>query len=275
MKGIKLDHFEENQLNPEFETLSFSIVLVQPETIGNIGAVARVMKNFNFNRLVIFNPKETNDNIKSCETLGHAMHGKDVLLRANIFRSQDINDHFIDLKHFLEKFDLVIGTTAKGKHYTNVRRLSIFLDHLSLPISNKLYKIALLFGKESNGLTNQEILLVDVIIRIPTSKEYPTLNLSHACSIILYEIFKKIHKIKIGRGKHPVVLAEKHDRHLLYDFIKDLIQKLRLKEYSEKNIYFAFKNILERAIASKKEIRLLTGFFSKFHSILKNINLFE
>ncbi|GAI86336.1 unnamed protein product, partial [marine sediment metagenome] len=47
------------------------------------------------------------------------------------------------------------------------------------------------------------------ILRIPTGESYPSLNLSHACAIILYEIFKKINIINIGRGKHPVELAER------------------------------------------------------------------
>ena len=144
-----------------------------------------------------------------------------------------------------------------------------------MPISEKLLSIAILFGKESRGLTNEEISLADILIRIPTGDIYPTLNLSHACGIILYEIFKKINIINIGRGEKPVLLADKEDRLLLYSYIENIIKKLNVRQYKEDNMFFAFKNIFERSIMSKKELRLIIGVFSKLDSILKNIDLYK
>jgi len=137
----------------------------------------------------------------------------------------------------------------------------------------KPLNIAILFGKESRGLTNEEISLADILIRIPTAEKYPTINLSHSCGIILYEIFKKINVLNIGRGEKPVLLADKEDRRLAYSFIKNIIEKFKMREYKEENTFFAFKNIFERSLMSKKELSLITGFFSKLDSILNNINL--
>jgi tRNA C32,U32 (ribose-2'-O)-methylase TrmJ len=132
-----------------------------------------------------------------------------------------------------------------------------------------------LFGKESRGLTNEEISLADILIRIPTSNDYPTLNLSHACGIILFELFKKITIVNIGRGKHPVLLANRDDRLLLYDFIAHLIKKLKIPPYKEKNIYHAFKNTFERSIMSRKELSLITGLFSKLNSVVDGLDLYK
>ena len=136
-------------------------------------------------------------------------------------------------------------------------------------------KIAILFGKESRGLTNEEVKLADVLIRIPTDNDYPTLNLSHACGIILYEIFKKIHMISKGRGAHPVLAADKKDRLMLYNVIENIIKKLKIRLHKRENVFLSFKNIFGRSFATKKELSLILGVFTKINSILENLNLYE
>jgi TrmH family RNA methyltransferase len=270
-----LDSFQETRINENYENISFTVILISPESSGNIGAITRVMKNFNFNNLTIFNPLEDIDKIFSHETHGFAMHGKEVLLNAEVISFEKQEQHIGKLKEYLKSYDLIIASTAKGKSYTNIKRLAIFPEELRIPAPEKSMNIAILFGKESRGLTNEEISLADILIRIPTSNEYPTLNLSHACGIILYEIFKKITIVNIGRGKHPVLLADREDRLILYEFIDKLIQKLKIRNYKEKNVYHAFKNIFERSIMSRKELSLIIGLFSKLASILNNIELYE
>lgn len=271
----ELESFKETHRNDLYKNLTFSIVLVRPEHSGNIGSIARIMKNFNFEKLICFNPIENPDSIKSHKTNGFAMHGKEILSNAQIITIKNQEDHIREFNKFIKKFDLVIATTAKGKRYTNIKRLAIFPDDLVMPVSKKPLNIAILFGKESRGLTNEEINLADILIRIPTGDIYPTLNLSHACGIILYEIFKKINVLNIGRGEKPVLLADKKDRRLFYSYIEKIIKKLNVRQYKEENMFLAFKNIFERSIMSKKELRLTTGVFSKLDSILNNIDLYK
>ena len=274
-KKRELNSFRETQLNEKYKNISFTIVLVKPEHAGNIGSIARVMRNFNFEKLVIFNPIEEKELIKSYETQGFAMHGKDILLNAEIIKVENEEEHMSELIKYLKKFDLIIATTARGMRNTNIRRIAIFPEDLDIPVSEEPLNIAILFGRESRGLTNEEISLVDIILRIPTCNEYSALNISHACGISLYEIFKKIHVLNIGRGDHPVLLADKEDRILLYSFVKSLIKKLKIRSYKEENVYYAFKNVFERALMSKKELSLIIGLFSKFDSFLKDIKLYE
>ncbi len=233
------------------------------------------MKNFNFKKLIIFNPIEKVEKIKSYETQGFAMRGRDILLNAEIIKVENQESHLTEFKKLLQKFDLIIGTTAKGKRYTNLRRLAIFPQNLSIPISENQLKVAILFGKESRGLTNDEIKLADILLRIPSSEEYSSLNLSHGCGIILYEIFKKLNVLNIGRGKKPVLLADKNDRLTLYDFIEQIIKNLKTRTYRENNVYQAFKNVFERSFMSKKELSLILGLFSKVNSILKEVSPYE
>jgi TrmH family RNA methyltransferase len=259
----ELENFKGTHRNEKFQNLSFTIILVRPENSGNIGQTARIMKNFDFEKLVIFNPIESVTNILSYETQGFAMHGKDILLNSEIIEINNQEHHIDILRKFLDKFDLILGTTAKGRSFNNLNRLAIFPEDLELPFSKRPLEIAILFGKESRGLTNEELLLTDILIRIPTGERYPTLNLAQACGIILYELFKKLHIITIGRGKKPILVADKKDRKILYKILKKLIKKFKIRNYKTKNAFLAFKNVIERSFLSKKELSLILGFFSR------------
>jgi tRNA/rRNA methyltransferase len=271
----EIAEFQGTQLAPEYLNLNFTVILFQPEHAANIGSIARIMKNFNFDKLVVFNPIEDIEVIRSHYTQGFAMHGKDVLLNAQIIELESQNDYLTKCKEFMQQFDLIIASTAKGKHYKNVRRLAIFPKDLQLPISENPIKVAIVFGKESRGLTNEEIELADVLIRIPSSDEYPTLNLSHACGIILYEIYNKIHKLSLGRGTKPVLLASRIDKQILYEMVKSTVNSLKIRPYTAENVLFAFKNVFERAIVSKKELNLILGIFSKLNSLLKKRKIYN
>jgi len=272
-KEIKLA--QETQILKRDTNLKFTIILVQPETAGNIGFIARAMKNFNFEDLIIFNPIENIQNIFSYKTKGYAMHGSDILFNAKIIEICDQQNHIQKYYEYMKDFDLIIATTAKGMHYRNIRRLPIFIEDLVLPVSKKSLKIALVFGKESRGLTNEEIEIADILVRIPSHESYPTLNLSHACTIILYEIFKKINILNLGRGSKPILLADKEDRRVLYQILKNIIKRLKVRTHKKEKVLSSFKNIFERAIMTKKELSLILGVLSKLDSILNNIKLYQ
>ncbi len=273
--GREINSFKETQLKERFKNLSFDIILVQPEHAGNIGSIARVMKNFNFNNLIIFNPLENVSKIHSYESQGFAMHGKDILLNAKIISLDHQSDHTSRFKAFMEQYDLIIATTAKGKHYRNIRRMPIFPNNLKLPISKKPLNIAILFGKESRGLTNEEIEIADILLRIPTGHTYSSINLSHACGIILYEIFNKLNQVSIGRGQNPVLIADKEDKKIFYTIFKKLIDTVKIRTHKKENVIFALKNIFERALITKKELSLIMGVFSKVDSIINGLDLYE
>ena len=157
------------------------IILVEPRKQENVGSVARVMKNFGFDKLILVNPK-CKIGVKANKVVKHA---KDVLKNTKI---KDFS--------YLKRPDYLVGTTSKlGTDY-NIPRNPISVEDLALKISNiinnKKIKIGLLIGREGTGLNNKEINLCDILVTIPASKKYPTLNVSHATSIILYELFKKI-----------------------------------------------------------------------------------
>ncbi len=270
-----LDSYQETQRAKNYQNLTFTVVLVQPEHAANIGSIARIMANFDFEKLVIFNPIERAENIFSYQTHGFAMHGKDILRDLKIIEVEEQENYFSEFKKYLNQFDLVLATTAKGRKYTNIKRLAIFPEDLKIPSSLKPLNIAILFGKESRGLTNDEISLADILLRIPTGKNYPTLNISHACGIILYEVFKKINKLSVGRGNKPVLLANRENRQTLYKLVNGVLKKLKIRTHRKENVNFAFRNILERSFMSRKELSLISGVFSKIYRFIDGLHLFE
>ena len=272
---IDFDSLQETQRFEEYKNICFTVILVCSEHAANIGSIARIMANFDFETFVIFNPIERVENIFSYQTHGFSMHGKDILMGAQIIEVQEKETHLSESKSYLNQFDFVLATTAKGKRYTNIKRLAIFPEDLAIPNSLKPLKIAILFGRESRGLTNDEISLVDILLRIPTGVNYPTLNVSHACGIILYEIFKKINKLTVGRGKKPVLLANREDRQKLYKLVKRILEKLKIRSHRKENVYFAFRNIYERSFMSRKELSLISGVFSKIYRFIDGLHLFE
>jgi len=157
---------------------NISVVFVEPETPGNIGFIARTMKNFGLKKLILINPCELDE-----EAYLYAMHATDILENSITFKS--LND-------MLDKLpvDFLVGTTGIPGGSYKLERLPLRPEQFAKALNTNA-KIAILFGREGNGLTNEEILECDIIVSIPTSQEYPIMNVSHAAAIIFYEIFKE------------------------------------------------------------------------------------
>ena len=154
-----------------------SIVLIEPSTPGNIGFIARAMKNFGLKDLILINPK---CELKK-EAIWYAKHAKDIIKKS---KTKPFS--------YLKKFDYLIGTTAIiGSDY-NIPRSPLTPKQLASELSKinlKKTNIALIFGREGSGLNNKEIQMCDFIVTIPTSKKYPTMNISHSASISVFATF--------------------------------------------------------------------------------------
>ncbi|GIU68849.1 MAG: RNA methyltransferase [Candidatus Woesearchaeota archaeon] len=234
-----------------------TIILIEPENPGNTGAILRSMKNFDFTDIIIVNPSfDTN----SEELLDRAKWAKNLINNIRVYP--------YDMNKLRKEFDYLIATTAKiGRDY-NILRSPITPEELAEKIieinnnkKNNKTKIGLLIGREGIGLKNEEISVTDFTVTIPTSKKYGTMNVSHATTIILYEIFKKQKSENIISHITPISNAEKE-------------QILKIIDEKLKNMYFAteekrntqrilWKKILGKAMLSKREAYALIGFLKK------------
>ena len=243
--------------------MAIKVVLVEPGVPGNIGAAARVMKNFGFSDMVLINPRV---DMKG-DVFRFAMHAKDIIENAQIYDS---------LEEFVDTVSYVVGTTAKiGTDKASIYA-RIAVSSADPSIINLLEfhdDIALLFGREEWGLTNEEIEFCDMTIHIPTADEYKALNLAQAIAIILYSISIK-RKEKIATIDYRA--ANKKEKDQLIEWFEKLVS---LNEYPERKgelLIRRFRNIVGRAFVSGKEAHSLIGVFSRsYKRILKYNELNE
>lgn len=152
------------------------IVLHRPKYAGNIGATARAMKNMGFTHLIV--------------SEGGTFPREEMYMMATHF-AKDVIDNAVfasDLKEALSDFQFIVGTTARtGSQRGPTGSLREVAAKIALLA--KKNKVALLFGSEDRGLTNEDLRLCHEIVTIPTAGEFKSLNLSHAVMIVCYEVF--------------------------------------------------------------------------------------
>jgi TrmH family RNA methyltransferase len=221
--------------------LSLRVILLEPEKPGNIGAVARSMKNFDQSELWIVNPKTIIDG----ESKAYAMHGSDVLSSAKIVNQ---------LKNALVGIDVVVGTSSiVARSPSNIIRTSTTPREFAKKLHRTTGKVALLFGRESSGLKNEELEMCDSVITIPACREYNVLNLATAVSIILYELFQQTRKISGDQIATHIVREQ-----LLAQFEK-LVTLSGTQRHRRKLVIRAFRNLISRSLISRREASLLIG----------------
>jgi len=225
--------------------MDLTLVLVETSNPGNLGAVARVMANFNLSKLVLVNPKCSP---KDIDALVRSKHAYQILKKAKIVKNLD------DVRA-----DYLIATTAQlGTDY-NIPRSPLSPELLTEKIKNK--RFAVVFGREGDGLTNEEILKCDFSVAIPSSTKYPTLNLSHAVSIICYEIFKHSKEKKLGGH---INYASKKEKDVLLKTIYSVLNKIRFATKEKKQTQkIVWRRMLGKAVLTRREAFALMGFFKK------------
>ncbi|MEF8848647.1 MAG: TrmH family RNA methyltransferase, partial [Candidatus Thermoplasmatota archaeon] len=141
---------------------NFYVIVAEPKFGGNVGAIARVMANFGFKNLILFNPCDLDD-----ECYSRAKHAFSLIDEAKIFDS--FEDAISDMDYLVATSS--ISYSSDKKHLRN----PIYLEDFSERLLEIKGKIGLVFGREDYGLYNHEIAKCDVMVRIPSSEEYPTL----------------------------------------------------------------------------------------------------
>ena len=222
------------------------VVLVEPSVSGNIGFVGRCMKNFDLDNLYIVNPSVDIDN----ESYRYAMHAENILKSIKTVKT---------LKDATKNCDIVVGTSAVDPHEYDLLRVSITPKEFAKKISDVLQNIALVFGRESTGLTTDELKSMDFVVRIPTSFEYRAMNVSHATAILFYEIFSQ-------NRRYSNMRATSEQKRLLFEYIECIVYRIKyFKEYRKEKVIKAFKNVINRSIISNMEFHKLVGLFRSIY----------
>jgi len=227
------------------------IVLVGPKFEGNIGAVARSMANFDFEELYLVDPCAVGD-----DAYRRAKHGSDVLDKAITVgtMSEAVEDCF-----------LVAGTsgiTTKGDR--NYTRVPVPVREFAQQVSGYEEKIAMVFGREDIGLFQEELNRCDLLINVPTSETYPILNLSHAATLVMYELFQFGN---ITRRPEP---AERKEKEYMFSFFDELLDAVDYPEHRRGDTSVMFRRMMGRSIPTKYEYNTIMGIFGDASKIIKH-----
>ena len=227
---------------------NISFILHKPQLSENIGACARAIKNFNFKKLVLINPKPVFPNDKIYAT---SVGAKDIITQSKKYNN---------LHKALGKIDIVIATSARFRN-KNIKHINLE----DLKKINFKKKIGFLFGSEASGLSNNEISYANYTLQIPTNPEFKSLNLSHSLIIIAQYVtsviklknvpFKKSNKVKSASKKEIQSMLNLCIRNL------DEINFFRPKEKRPKMLE-NLRNIFYKMDLSDKETRILSGVFA-------------
>ncbi len=223
-------------------------VLVEPKEPGNIGSAARAMKNMGFSRLCLVRPR----GVMTDEAKWFACNALDVIEHAVVFDT---------LEEAVRDKTLVVGTTRRmGKQ----RGLVYPVEQGARRVfeTSGENRIAVLFGRESRGLFNEEVDQCGFLMTIPSSRLQPSLNLSHAVLVVAYELSKA--EYAAGSGPAPsAALIPQEETRLLFS---RMTQVLRLLEYiprgdldMEEKIMRNLRHFIGRAGLTQWELNMLHG----------------
>ena len=227
---------------------NISFILHKPQLSENIGACARAIKNFNFRKLVLIDPKPIFPNDK---VLATSVGAKDVIKKSK---------KYDNLETALSKIDIVIATSARFRN-KNIKHINLE----DLKKINFKKKIGFLFGSEASGLSNDEISYANYTLQIPSNPDFKSLNLSHSLIIIAQYIASiiKSRNVPFRKSNKVKSASKKEIQSMLSLCIKNLdeINFFRPKEKRPKMLE-NLRNIFYKMDLSDKETRILSGVFA-------------
>lgn len=224
----------------------YRVILVGPKSQGNVGAVARVLANFDVAELVLVNPPPLGD-----EAMGRAMHAWDVIESAR---------RVATFAEAIRGCDFVVGASGRIplSEKSHVRN-PIEIRDLPARLESMGGVVGLCFGREDFGLLNEELELCDLVVTIPTSARYKSLNVSHAVAVVLYELY-------LPRRPGPVKVLTPMSEEMKLTFQETfdaLVDQLGLPEHKVRHTKTVYRKLLGRAVPSAWEYYVLMGVLAK------------
>ncbi len=229
-----------------FSNISF--ILHKPQLSENIGACARALKNFNFNKLIIINPKPLFPNDK---IIANSVGAKEIINNAKIYNH---------LEPALKKFDCLIASSSRFRNKN--------LKHIKITELNKInfkQRIGFLFGPEASGLSNEEISYANYTMQIPSNPNFKSLNLSHSLIIVAQTLFNiiKLKRTKYEKSKKIKNASKKDILSMTNLCIKLLEDRNFFKPLEKKQIMLQnLRSIFYKMELSEKETRILSSVFA-------------
>jgi len=222
---------------------NIAIVLNRPRYPENIGAAARAMRNMGVKRLVVVAPQDC-DLTRILKMATHAA--------IDVIEDMQVCD---TLGEALSAFNLVVGTTARLGRQRAVIESPAKLARELIPITRN-NTVAVLFGPEDRGLTNEDIRLCQWLVNIPTA-EFSSLNLAQAVMVICYELFCANRQT---RGAYAPRLANRHELDGMYEQVKEILVRINYINPENPDYWMAgIRRFFTRLQLRAKEVSIIRG----------------
>jgi tRNA/rRNA methyltransferase len=242
-------------MQTKVKTGNITIVLNKPKYPGNVGSVARCANNMGIKNISVVGNRDISvEEMKQMSTHFAA-------------ESVDLIQHFDHLDEAVAKFSYVVGTTSRrGSGRGPVVSPREMAERL-IDISQN-NKIALLFGPEDMGLSNEDVRLCHLLVTIPTSKNLKSINLSHAVMILCYEIFT-------AHGEPLEVftprVAESAELEGMYEQMKALLLKIGFLNTENPDYWMMhIRRFLSRTNLLSKEVKIMRGICRQMDWYMRN-----
>ena len=232
------------------------IVLVETSHPGNIGSVARAMKTMGLQNLVLVKPR----NFPSKEAFVLSGNAQDLIEQAVVVNTLD---------EAIKNSTNIYATSARTR---SISWPIITAEMAGIEINKSVRegtKVSIIFGREDRGLTNEELQKANKHILIPSSEDYPVLNIAMSVQVIAYEIFKNADiEVDINWQDYPELNSE--ELSMLIDHFIDTSYKLNLfDEDNAKKILVRIKRMFTRLKPDKMEGNFLRGFLTRINKKIK------
>jgi tRNA/rRNA methyltransferase len=229
---------------------NISIVLVAPQGPINVGAVCRCMMNFGFSDLRLVAPCPE---YRSLDARRMALKAESLLSHAPVFTT---------LQQALADCHLVIGTTRRaGKYRQDCLTPEQSAAHALSQSPGS--RVAFVFGREDRGLHTCELDLCQLFVTIPTDNSYPSMNLSHAVALLLYEIRKGAMNADTASIEDRVPARTSEVENMFQHMRRTLLAADYLDPQNPDHILRAFRRLFGRTGLSDREVRILQGLWGR------------
>jgi TrmH family RNA methyltransferase len=229
--------------------MSIRIVLTRVSHPGNIGSAARAMKTMGLGRLCLVAPER----FPATEATVMAAGADDVLDRALVFA---------DVRSAVADCGLVVGTTARARHLP-WRVVEPRAAAAEIAAAATTGDVAVLFGAERTGLTNEEIELCQTLLTIPTGGSYASLNVAMAVQVVAYEILLATRAVASADDRRGVPLASAVELERFYAHLGQVLDEIDFHDRTgEGHLMARLRRFFNRAVPDQNEVNILRGILT-------------
>ncbi len=229
------------------------IILINTFHPGNIGATARAMKTMGLKDLCLVTPQQ----FPATEAESMAAGAQDVLTNATVVQTLD---------EAIADCSLIVGTSARSRNMSiPMLEPSSCADKLVSEACNS--KVALIFGQETMGMTNEELLKCHYHVAIPANPEYPVLNVSAAAQILCYELFQGQQRLAASQSSNNSEQDEPYPQarqmELFYEHLETTLDDIGFIIRQHPGLVMTrLRRLFNRARPEAKELQMLRGILS-------------